>query len=105
MDRLRRSFAGRPRPRFAGATLQTRPSIKEFYRGNLSLADKRMVKGSRMARAMDELSKSETILEQSLPPELRPILKRLTDARFTVNAITAEAYYVDGFRSGAKFTL
>ena len=79
--------------------------LKEFYRGNLSPADKQMVKGSGMARAMDELSKSETILEQSLPPELHPVLKRLTEAQITLNDLTAEAYYVDGFKTGAKFML
>ena len=79
--------------------------LKEFYCGNLSPADKQMVKGSGMARAMDELSKAETVLEQSLPPELHPVLKRLTEAQLTVNALTAEAYYVDGFKTGAKFML
>ena len=79
--------------------------LKEFYRGNLSPADKQMVKGSGMARAMDELSKSETILEQSLPPELHPVMKRFTDAQLTVNDLTAEAYYVDGFKTGARFML
>ena len=79
--------------------------LKEFYRGNLSPADRQMVKGSGMARAVDELSKAETILEQSLPPELRPALKRLTDAQLTLNDLTAEVYYVDGFKTGAKFML
>ena len=79
--------------------------LKEFYRGNLSPADRQMIKGSEIARAMDELSKSETILEQSLPPELRPALKRLADAQLALNDLTAEAYYVDGFRTGARFML
>lgn len=79
--------------------------LKEFYRGNLSPADKQMVKGSGMARAMDELSKAEELLEQTVSPEFHPILKRLTEAQLTVNALTAEAYYVDGFKTGAKFML
>ena len=79
--------------------------LNEFYRGNLSPADRQMVKGSEMARAVDELSKAETVLEQSLPPELRPALKRLADAQLALNDLTAEAYYVDGFRTGARFML
>ena len=79
--------------------------LNEFYRGNLSPADKRMIKGSGIARAMDELSKAEELLEQTVSPELHPVLKRLTDAQLTVNALTAEAYYVDGFKTGAKFML
>ena len=79
--------------------------LKQFYRGNLSPAERRIVKGSEMARAVDELSKAETVLEQSLPPELRPALKRLADAQLALNDLTAEAYYVDGFRTGARFML
>lgn len=79
--------------------------LKEFYRGNLSPADRQMVKGSEMARAVDELSKAETVLEQSLPPEFRPALKRMADAQLALNDLTAEAYYVDGFRTGARFML
>ena len=79
--------------------------LYEFYRGNLSSADKQMIKGSEIARAMDELSEAETVLEQSLPTEPLLGLKRLADAQFTVNDLTAEAYYVDGFRTGAKLML
>ena len=77
----------------------------EFYHGNLSPADRQMIKGSEIFRAMDELSKAETVLEQSLPPELLPVLKRLVDAQLTVNSLTAESSYVDGFRTGARFML
>ena len=79
--------------------------LNEFYRGNLSPADKRMIKGSGMARAMKELSDAEEILERTIPPELRPVLKRMADAQLTVNDLTAEAFYVDGFKTGAKFML
>ena len=79
--------------------------LYEFYRGNLSPADRQMIKGSEIARAMDGLSTAETALEQSLPPELLPVLKRLSDAQLTVNSLTAESCYVDGFRTGAKFML
>ena len=79
--------------------------LNEFYRGNLSPADRQMIKGSEIARAMDELSAAETMLEQSLPPELLPVLKHLSDAQLTVNSLTAESCYVDGFRTGAKFML
>ena len=79
--------------------------LKEFYRGNLTPADRQMVKGSEIARAMEELSKAETVLEQSLTPELLPILKQLTDAQITLNAVTAETYYLDGFKTGARFMM
>ena len=79
--------------------------LKEFYRGNLSPTERRIVKGSEMARAVDELSNAEAVLEQSLAPELLPVLKRLTDAQLVLNDLTAEVYYVDGFKTGARFIL
>ena len=79
--------------------------LKEFYCGNLNPSERQMVKGSEIARAMDELTKAETALEQSLTPELLPALKRLTDAQITLNAITAEAHYIDGFKTGARFII
>ena len=80
-------------------------TLKEFYCGNLIPADRQMVKGSEIAHAMDELTKAEAALEQSLTPELLPVLKRLTDAQITLNAITAETYYIDGFKTGARFMM
>ena len=79
--------------------------LYEFYHGNLSPADRQMIKGSEIFRAMDERSKAEAVLEQSLPPELLPVLKHLADAQLALNDLTAETYYVDGFRTGARFML
>ena len=79
--------------------------LKEFYRGNLAPADRQMVKGSEIARAMDEPTKAETTLEQSLAPELLPVLQRLMDAQITLNAIAAEVHYIDGFKTGARFMM
>ena len=79
--------------------------LKEFYCGNLTPADRKMIKGSEIDRAMEELSKAETVLEQLLTPELLPALKRLTDAQIMLNALTAETYYIDGFKTGARFML
>ena len=79
--------------------------LEEFYRGNIIPAERQMVKDSEMARAAAELSEAEALLDQTISPELRPILKRFTDAHITVNDLTAETYYIDGFRTGARFML
>ena len=79
--------------------------LNDFYRGNLSPADRQMVKGSEMARAVSKMAEAAELLEQTLPPELRPILEKLTDAQLSVNDLTAETYYVDGFKTGARFML
>ena len=79
--------------------------LKEFYCGNLTPADRQTVKGSEIARALGEVSKATTVLEQSLTPDLMPALKRLMDAQITLNALTAETYYIDGFKTGARFMM
>ena len=79
--------------------------LKKFYYGNLSPANKQIVKGSAIAHAIEEQSKAEDLLEQAIPPDLLPILKRLTDAQITHNSLTAETYYLDGFKTGARFML
>lgn len=79
--------------------------LKEFYCGNLTPADRQIVKGSEMGRALEEVSKATMVLEQSLMPEFLPVLKRLMDAQIMLNALTAETYYIDGFKTGARFML
>lgn len=79
--------------------------LKEFYRGNLSPANKQIIKGSAIAHVIEEQSKAEDLLQQALPPELLPILKHLTDAQIAHNSLTAETYYLDGFKTGARFML
>lgn len=79
--------------------------LKEFYCGNLAPADRQMVKGSEIARALKDMDKAATVLEQSLAPELLSALRRLMDAQITLNALTAETYYIDGFKTGARFML
>ena len=79
--------------------------LKEFYCGNLAPADRQIVKGSEIARAMADVDKAAAVLEQSLMPDLLPSLKRLMDAHITLNALTAETYYIDGFKTGARFMM
>ena len=79
--------------------------LKDFYRGNLTPAERQTVKGAKMARTMEELSKAEDVLRDSLAPELLPVLKRLTDAQVRISGITAEEYFIDGFKTGARLML
>ena len=79
--------------------------LHDFYSGNLAPADKRMIAGSEIARAADEASRIETALEQSIAPELLPLLRQLAHVQTMLNGITAEIYYVDGFKTGARFML
>ena len=79
--------------------------LHDFYSGNLVPADKQMVKGSEIDRAVEELSRIEAALEQSIAPELLPLLQQLARAQTMLNGITAEAHFIDGFKTGARFML
>ena len=79
--------------------------LKEFFHGNLSPANQQMVRGSELAHIVNELTNAETLLEHALTPELLPALKHLTDVQTALNALTAEVYYIDGFKTGARFIM
>ena len=79
--------------------------LKEFYHGNLIPAERQMVKGSKLSRIVKNLTEAEDRLSQALPSEFLPLLKQFTDAQVTLNALTAETYYIDGFKTGARFML
>lgn len=80
-------------------------TLKAFYYGNLTPCDRQMVCGSEVARVMAELSDAETALSRSLLPELQSVLVRLTKAQQALDSITAEASYIDGFKTGARFMM
>lgn len=80
-------------------------TLKSFYHGNLSPADRQMVHGSDAARAVAELSEAEHRLAQALPPELQPLMECVAKAQGKVDVIMAETNYIDGFRTGARFML
>lgn len=79
--------------------------IKELYHGSRIPAERQIVKDSEMAAAMEEMVKAEDLLKQIISPEVQPILKRLTDAQITVTDLTAESYFIDGFKIGARLMM
>ena len=77
--------------------------LKELFHGNLSPVNRQMVGGSEIAHIVNELADAEALLEHTLTPELLPALKRLTDVQTALNALAAEVYYIDGFKTSARF--
>ncbi|WP_304973827.1 DUF6809 family protein [uncultured Alistipes sp.] len=80
-------------------------TLKAFYYGNLTPCERCMIRGSQAERIMKGLSDADKLLSQSLPPELRPVLDRLTKAQQELDSIVAETSYIDGFKTGARFAL
>ena len=80
-------------------------TLKDLYHGNLSPADRQMVRGSEAARLTEEMTRAEDILAQALAPDLTAVLKRLTGAQAALDSLMAEACYIDGFKTGARFMM
>ena len=80
-------------------------TLKSFYHGNLSPADRQMVHGSNAARAVAELADAENRLVQALPPGLQPLMDNMMKAQGKVDVIMAEANYIDGFKIGARLIM
>lgn len=80
-------------------------TLKAFYYGNLTPENRQIIRGSAAARASAELSSAEKAMTQALPPELKPALDRLTKAQDEMELIMAESYYIDGFKTGARFMM
>ena len=81
------------------------PTLKAFYYGNMIPCERRMVRDSEATRLVKELSDADKLLSQSLSPELRPILDRLTKAQGDLDGLVAETSYIDGFKTGARFMM
>ncbi len=80
-------------------------TLKAFYYGNLTPENRQIIRGSEAARAAKELSDAEKLLAQALPPELQPALDRLTKAQDKLDLLMTEAYYIDGFKTGARIMM
>lgn len=79
--------------------------LSDFYFGNIIPTDRQMVKGSEAAKVSAELADAESKLHSMLDSEELEQLERLVKAQLTLNSIVAEASYIDGFRTGARFMM
>jgi len=80
-------------------------TIKSFYYGNLIPNERQMVTGSEIKHVTDELTKVEKLLQQVMGREAIPLLERFEKAQSTLTSITAESYFIDGFKTGARFVM
>ena len=51
------------------------------------------------------MREEKKILSKAIAPELEPVLDRLVRAQAEYGDLAAEAYYADGFRTGARLML
>ena len=79
--------------------------LSDFYSGNLLPSERQMVKDSEAIRTSAELSNAENQLRKMLDAESLMQLERMVKAQLTLNSIIAEANYIDGFKTGARFMM
>ena len=82
-----------------------RSIIREFYLGNLSPDATAIRQGSKLQKAVQEVSDAESFLREHLDGECLAALERLVSAQLTSSTTTAEERYMDGFRTRARFML
>ncbi len=80
-------------------------TIKEFYYGKLTPVDRQMIEGSEVSRVVAELAEIEELLLETAGEDTTPLLKRYEKAQSTLNSITAEVNYIDGFKTGARLMM
>lgn len=82
-----------------------RSIIKEFYLGNITPNEAQMRSSSEMAKATAVLAETDHYLRAKLDGDCLTALERMVSAQTDLVAITAEEYFVNGFRCGARFML
>ena len=79
--------------------------LHDFYYGNIVPNEKRFVRNSEFGRAAKEISEADEYLHSILDEAGLAVLDKLTSAQMTLDSITAEENYIDGFKTGARFVL
>lgn len=75
--------------------------LKALASGNLLTGPRFFDKNSDYGKAMQEISKLEHALEQSLSEPDRRLLERLEEAQLEVNTLSGTDRFLYGFRLGA----
>lgn len=79
--------------------------LHELWRGNLSLSDRDVPKGSRYARALAKATEQETAFCDLLSPEQRKEYNTLCNHQTELLTLSEEDSFIMGFRLGAKLML
>lgn len=82
-----------------------RKTLLEFYRGNIIPSEKAFKRNTEFDAAIKIVSGNEQKLFDILREEEKALLEGYSKAQMDVNGITAEEYFVDGFKMGARFML
>ena len=72
--------------------------LSDFFYGNIVPNEKQFVRNSEFGKAADELVKEEEKLRMMLDEEALAVLDRMIQSQGTITGMTAEGYFIDGFK-------
>ena len=79
-----------------------RKNLEDFYYGNITPNEQRMVPGSEMKKAVDRVTSCEKQLMEQLGETEQTILTKLIRSQHEINSITATENFILGFRLGVR---
>lgn len=83
----------------------TNKILSDFFYGNIVPNEKQFDRNSEFGKAADELVKDEEKLRAMLDEETLAILDRMIQSQGTISGMTAEGYFIDGFKTGFRLAL
>ena len=79
-----------------------RRTLEDFYYGNITPNEQRMIHNRELKQAVDRVTQCEKQLEELLDDDGRTILTRLTRSQQEIDSITALENFILGFRLGVR---
>ena len=79
--------------------------LTDFFYGNINPNEKSFSNSSEYGKAARDLVKEEEALRGILDSDAAEILNRLVNLQGTLNGLTAEGYFIDGFRTGFRLAI
>ena len=79
-----------------------RKTLEDFYFGNISPNEQKMVPDSELKKAVDRVTRYESQLTERLGEDEQTILTKLIRPQHEINSITALENFILGFRMGAR---
>lgn len=76
--------------------------IEELYHGHIKPEIKMLIQMPKYLEAMQIAADKEDLLEKLLPEREKGMLLDLLDAQTEILNITAQEYFIEGFRIGAR---
>ena len=79
-----------------------RTTLEDFYYGNITPSEQRMIPGSEMAKAVARVASCEKQIMEQLGETEQALLTKFVRSQHEINSITATENFILGFRLGVK---